>query len=147
MHSLPYFRFASHVYDLPTGASHAKAFLVFWRDCFQGSYCQCHYCKCEKGHVHCKGHGHKGGGYGEWIWNTMWRQLSKVHNHSFETLSSKYRDASMNTTPWTSEHAMMFICQWISSNILKINTVRHPREEILLRGGGGRVLPLWLLQV
>ena len=30
----------------------------------QGSYCQCHYCKCEKGHIHCKGHGH-GGGYGE----------------------------------------------------------------------------------
>ena len=29
MHSLPYFRFASHVYDMPTGASHAKAFLVF----------------------------------------------------------------------------------------------------------------------
>ena len=30
----------------------------------KGSYCQCHYCKCEKGHVSCKGHGH--GGYGEW---------------------------------------------------------------------------------
>ena len=30
----------------------------------QGSYCQCHYCKCEKGQVHCKGHGHKSGGYG-----------------------------------------------------------------------------------
>ena len=30
----------------------------------KGSYCQCHYCKCEKGHIHCKGHGH-GGGYGE----------------------------------------------------------------------------------
>ena len=32
--------------------------------CLQGSYCQCHYCKCEKGHIHCKGHGH-GGGYGK----------------------------------------------------------------------------------
>merc|ERR1719414_2105297 len=30
----------------------------------KGSYCQCHYCKCEKGHIHCKGHGH-GGGYGK----------------------------------------------------------------------------------
>ena len=30
----------------------------------QGSYCQCHYCKCEKGHIHSKGHGH-GGGYGK----------------------------------------------------------------------------------
>ena len=29
----------------------------------KGSYCQCHYCKCEHGHIHCKGHGH-GGGYG-----------------------------------------------------------------------------------
>ena len=28
----------------------------------KGSYCSCHYCKCEKGHIHCKGHGH--GGYG-----------------------------------------------------------------------------------
>jgi hypothetical protein len=25
------------------------------------SYCQCHYCKCEKGHLHC---GSKKGGYG-----------------------------------------------------------------------------------
>ena len=30
----------------------------------KGSYCQCHYCKCEHGHLHCKGHGH-GGGYGK----------------------------------------------------------------------------------
>ena len=30
----------------------------------KGSYCQCHYCKCEHGQIHCKGHGH-GGGYGE----------------------------------------------------------------------------------
>jgi len=29
----------------------------------KGSYCQCHYCKCEHGHVHCSGYG-KGGGYG-----------------------------------------------------------------------------------
>ena len=28
----------------------------------KGSYCNCHYCKCEKGHVHCGGYG--GGGYG-----------------------------------------------------------------------------------
>jgi hypothetical protein len=27
----------------------------------KGSYCQCHYCKCEKGHLHC---GSKKGGYG-----------------------------------------------------------------------------------
>ena len=27
----------------------------------KGSYCQCHYCKCEKGHIHCGGYGHKGG--------------------------------------------------------------------------------------
>ena len=32
----------------------------------KGSYCQCHYCKCEKGHIHCKGHGH-GGGYGQLV--------------------------------------------------------------------------------
>ena len=30
----------------------------------KGSYCQCHYCKCEKGHVSCKGYGHEKG-YGE----------------------------------------------------------------------------------
>ena len=24
----------------------------------KGSYCNCHYCKCEKGWVHCKGHGY-----------------------------------------------------------------------------------------
>ena len=24
----------------------------------KGSYCSCHYCKCEHGHIHCKGHGH-----------------------------------------------------------------------------------------
>ena len=28
----------------------------------KGSYCNCHYCKCEKGHVHCKEkHGYGGG--------------------------------------------------------------------------------------
>merc|ERR1711962_1101039 len=31
----------------------------------KGSYCQCHYCKCEHGHLHCKGYGHGGGGYGK----------------------------------------------------------------------------------
>lgn len=31
----------------------------------KGSYCQCHYCKCEKGHVSCKGYGKDHGGYGE----------------------------------------------------------------------------------
>ena len=30
----------------------------------KGSYCQCHYCKCEKGHVSCKGYGHDKG-YGK----------------------------------------------------------------------------------
>ena len=29
----------------------------------KGSYCQCHYCKCEHGHVKCKGYG-SSGGYG-----------------------------------------------------------------------------------
>ena len=33
----------------------------------KGSYCQCHYCKCEKGHVSCKGYGHEGGGYGQYL--------------------------------------------------------------------------------
>merc|ERR1712076_31193 len=28
----------------------------------KGSGCWCHYCKCEKGHVSCKGHGHHGHG-------------------------------------------------------------------------------------
>ena len=28
----------------------------------KGSYCNCHYCKCEQGHISCGGHG----GYGEW---------------------------------------------------------------------------------
>ena len=28
----------------------------------KGSYCQCHYCKCEHGHLHCGGS--KKGGYG-----------------------------------------------------------------------------------
>ena len=37
----------------------------------KGSYCNCHYCKCEHGQVHC-GKGHKGyhrrkkRGHGEW---------------------------------------------------------------------------------
>merc|ERR550532_3715588 len=31
----------------------------------KGSYCQCHYCKCEHGQLHCKGHGHSSGGYGK----------------------------------------------------------------------------------
>ena len=30
----------------------------------KGSYCNCHYCKCEKGQISCSGYGH-GGGYGE----------------------------------------------------------------------------------
>ena len=28
----------------------------------KGSYCNCHYCKCEKGHIHCGGYGHHGHG-------------------------------------------------------------------------------------
>jgi hypothetical protein len=28
----------------------------------KGSYCNCHYCKCEKGHVHCGGYGKHGHG-------------------------------------------------------------------------------------
>ncbi|XP_059083358.1 uncharacterized protein LOC131880692 [Tigriopus californicus] len=28
----------------------------------KGSYCSCHYCKCEKGHIHCGGYGKKGYG-------------------------------------------------------------------------------------
>lgn len=28
----------------------------------KGSYCNCHYCKCEKGHVHCSGYGKHGHG-------------------------------------------------------------------------------------
>ena len=39
----------------------------------KGSYCQCHYCKCEKGHVSCKGYGHEHGGYGETLWK--WIQV------------------------------------------------------------------------
>ena len=31
----------------------------------KGSYCNCHYCKCEKGQISCSGYGH-GGGYGEY---------------------------------------------------------------------------------
>ena len=34
----------------------------------KGSYCQCHYCKCEHGQLHCSGYGHgSGGGYGKYI--------------------------------------------------------------------------------
>ena len=40
----------------------------------KGSYCQCHYCKCEHGHLHCKGHGH-GGGYGEC--GSVWHMVSR----------------------------------------------------------------------
>ncbi len=28
----------------------------------KGSYCNCHYCKCEKGHIHCGGYGKHGHG-------------------------------------------------------------------------------------
>ena len=35
----------------------------------KGSYCNCHYCKCEKGHVHCGGYGK--GGHGK-IQFTNW---------------------------------------------------------------------------
>merc|ERR1711953_1569495 len=31
----------------------------------KGSYCSCHYCKCEKGQISCKGGHHGGGGYGK----------------------------------------------------------------------------------
>ena len=46
--------------------------------CLQGSYCQCHYCKCEKGHVHCKGHGHGGGGYGKLVGREEQKKLFEV---------------------------------------------------------------------
>ena len=36
----------------------------------KGSYCQCHYCKCEHGNVKCKGHG-SGGGYGKFQLNIV----------------------------------------------------------------------------
>ena len=38
----------------------------------KGSYCNCHYCKCEKGQVGCKGYGH-GGGYGTYA---GWQEIS-----------------------------------------------------------------------
>ena len=63
----------------------------------KGSYCQCHYCKCEKGHVSCKGYGHdKGYGnnefyissifYGHTCLNdptTSYNIFLKAFNHSF----------------------------------------------------------------
>ena len=34
----------------------------------KGSYCNCHYCKCEKGSVSCSGYGHGSGkGYGKFF--------------------------------------------------------------------------------
>ena len=40
----------------------------------KGSYCSCHYCKCEKGHISCKGHGH--GGYGKRLFKTTFVLLT-----------------------------------------------------------------------
>ncbi len=50
----------------------------------QGSYCNCHYCKCEKGSVHCDKHG-----YGETTFNF---QNIFVNNNkiSFESPGKKY---------------------------------------------------------
>ena len=50
----------------------------------QGSYCNCHYCKCEKGHISCGGYGH-GGGYGE---NEHF--LGKNYSNPFNWLIFKY---------------------------------------------------------
>ena len=53
----------------------------------KGSYCNCHYCKCEKGHVHCGGYGK--GGHGKScqidqnIFCKIWRKmnLSNLKTH------------------------------------------------------------------
>ena len=43
------------------GSSHGHSHSAKGTACIvKGSYCNCHYCKCEKGHVHCGGYG-KGG--------------------------------------------------------------------------------------
>ena len=59
--------------------------------CFQGSYCQCHYCKCEKGHIHCKGHGH-GGGYGklEFIKELWWWKTCLGKKYCYGSMEGEY---------------------------------------------------------
>lgn len=78
----------------------------------KGSYCQCHYCKCEKGHIHCKGHGH-GGGYGEF-------------QHKSEGLHSKYSFIQAKSTvmeAWK-ENTVIAIIASASMDLAKMVTVK-----------------------
>ena len=86
--------------------------------CFQGSYCQCHYCKCEHGQLHCKGHGHSSGGYGE-------------HDYDSDDIDDDGDDDDdCDDEDVEDEFSSCYVT----------------RKEILLRQHGGRILSLRLLQ-
>ena len=88
--------------------------------CFQGSYCQCHYCKCEHGQLHCKGHGHSSGGYGE-------------HDYDSDDIDDDCDDDDDDCDDKDVED--------------EFSSCYVTRKEILLREHGGRILSLRLLQV
>eukprot|EP00095_Tigriopus_kingsejongensis_P008846 snap_masked-scaffold15_size728074-processed-gene-2.0 protein:Tk08846 transcript:snap_masked-scaffold15_size728074-processed-gene-2.0-mRNA-1 annotation:"protein isoform a" len=51
------------VLDQPSSAAAGHGHKAHGTACIvKGSYCSCHHCKCEKGHIHCDGHGKKGYG-------------------------------------------------------------------------------------
>ncbi len=62
----------------------------------KGSYCNCHYCKCEKGHVHCGGYGK--GGYGEYLmlvrifplWNNQKNVLIAGKKYCYGSTQGEY---------------------------------------------------------
>ena len=63
---------------LGDGYGHGHSSIGIGTACIvKGSYCQCHYCKCEKGHIHCKGHGH-GGGYGQLVHVNIQQKIYNV---------------------------------------------------------------------
>jgi len=55
---------SSHGGGYGGGYGHSKGTGTGTACIVKGSYCNCHYCKCEKGHISCGGYGH-GGGYGK----------------------------------------------------------------------------------
>ena len=153
MHSLPYFRFASHVYDMPTGASHAKAFLVFWRDrLFSGLLLSVPLLQMWERSCPLQGPWTQGGRL--W-WVNMKYYVKTIVQSTQSLIWDTFFQIPRRINEYHTVNKWARNDVYLSMDILKysqilsnfILTVRQRREEILLRGGGGRVLSLWLLQV
>ena len=78
----------------------------------KGSYCQCHYCKCEKGHIHCKGHGH-GGGYGK---------KSKIIDKDFR---KSFQEKSTAMEVWKASTAIVITA---SVNMVSVRMEKDTRD-------------------